>query len=61
MRDNSWMFCVVSSLPAVDVEVLIVPWFEGEGPAAFGPLDRAAPLENICPRAGLHGIPRSAV
>jgi leucyl aminopeptidase len=42
MRDNSWMFCVVSSLPAIDVDVLIVPWFEGEGPAAFGPLDRAA-------------------
>jgi leucyl aminopeptidase len=42
MGDNSRMFCIVSPLPAVDVEVLIVPWFEGEAPAAFGALDRAA-------------------
>ena len=33
--------CRFSPLPAVDVELLVIPWFEGEGPAALEGLDAA--------------------
>jgi leucyl aminopeptidase len=39
--NSSPIRCVVSALPALDVEVLIVPWFEGEAQTPFAQLDRA--------------------
>ena len=36
------MRCVTGSLGSVDVELLVLPWFEGEAIGEFGALDRAA-------------------
>jgi leucyl aminopeptidase len=35
------MRCLFTPLPLADVDVLVVPWFEGEGLGDFAPLDRA--------------------
>src|SRR4051812_30092958 len=34
--------CVSSPLPSIDTDLLIVPWFEGEAPAAVDGLDAAS-------------------
>src|SRR5206468_3933259 len=33
--------CTGAPLPAIDTDLLVVPWFEGEGPAAVPALDAA--------------------
>ena len=39
---SSSIACQFGSVQSADVDLLVLPWFEGEGPSAFDGLDRAA-------------------
>lgn len=51
--------CRFSPLPAVDVELLVIPWFEGEGPAALEGLDAATGGEIARALASREFTPRT--
>ncbi len=42
LSPSSAITCQFGALQSVDVDLLVLPWFEGEGLSAFDGLDRAA-------------------
>ena len=56
---TSAITCQFGTVQSADVDLLVIPWFEGEGPSAFEGLDRAASGEiaRACASAEFSGRP----
>jgi leucyl aminopeptidase len=52
LQNSSPFVCTTAVLPAVDVDLLIVPWFEGEDPSSPGAIAGLPPVPGVNEAAG---------